>query len=235
LNAPETEVVCITGTSKGIGAYLAEHFSKAGYLVEGCSRSTVESSLENYHHNIVDVTDENQVKRTLMDIERRHQRLDILINNAGIASMNHILLTPVGVIEKILATNFLGTFLFCREAAKIMRKRRYGRIVNFSTVAVPLRLEGEAIYAASKSAVVTFTQILAKEVASFGITCNVIQPSPIETDLIRNVPKEKIEHIIQQLTIKRLGKFEDIANVVDFYVRRESDYITGQVITLGGI
>ena len=171
----------------------------------------------------------------LMDIEKRHQRLDILINNAGIASMNHILLTPAGVVEKIFATNFMGTFLFCREAAKIMRKRQYGRIVNFSTVAVPLHLEGEAIYAASKSAVVTFTQILAKEVASFGITCNAVQPSPIETDLIRNVPKEKIEKIIGQLTIKRLGKFEDVANVIDFFVRRESDYITGQVITLGGV
>lgn len=232
---PDAEVVCITGTSKGIGAYLVEHYSKLGYLVEGCSRTPVERQLENYRHHTIDITDESQVRRMLIDIEKRHQRLDILINNAGIASMNHILLTPTGVVEKIFATNFMGTFLFCREAAKIMRKRKYGRIVNFSTVAVPLHLEGEAIYAASKSAVVTFTQILAKEVASFGITCNAVQPSPIETDLIRNVPKEKIDKIIGQLTIKRLGRFEDVANVIDFLVRRESEYITGQVITLGGV
>lgn len=231
----EAEVVCITGTSKGIGAYLAEHFVKRGFLVEGCSRTPVARQYTNYHHHCVDVTDERQVKAMLLDIERRHQRLDILINNAGIASMNHILLTPVGTVEEIMRTNFIGTFLLCREAAKIMRKRKYGRIVNFSSVAVPLRLEGEAIYAASKSAVVTFTQILAKELAQFGITCNVVQPSPIETDLIRNVPKEKIENIIAQLTIKRRGTFEDVVNVVDFFVRRESDYITGQVITLGGV
>jgi 3-oxoacyl-[acyl-carrier protein] reductase len=95
-------------------------------------------------------------------------------------------------------------------------------------------LEGEAIYAASKSAVVTLTQILARELADFGITCNVVAPTPIETDLIRNVPKEKIDRIVQQLAIKRLGRFEDVANVIDFFVRPESDYITGQVIYLGG-
>lgn len=231
----ESEVVCITGSSKGIGLYLTSHFLQNGYLVEGCSRSSIEFQHQNYRHHCVDITDESQVKKMLVDIERRHQRLDILINNAGIASMNHILLTPASVVEKIMRTNFLGTFLFCREAAKIMRKKKYGRIVNFSTVAVPLHLEGEAIYAASKSAVVTFTQTMARELASFGITCNVIQPSPIETDLIRNVPKEKIDKIIEQLTIKRLGNFDDVANVVDFFIRRESDYITGQVITLGGI
>jgi 3-oxoacyl-[acyl-carrier protein] reductase len=79
------------------------------------------------------------------------------------------------------------------------------------------------------------TQVLARELAEFGITCNVVGPTPIETDLISGVPKEKIERLVKRLPIQRLGRFEDVANVVDFFVRPESDYITGQVIYLGGV
>jgi 3-oxoacyl-[acyl-carrier protein] reductase len=228
-------VVLITGTRKGIGRYLAQHFVRKGGVVEGCSRSAPDWELENYTHHCLDVVDESQVKAMLSSIRKRHGRLDILINNAGIASMNHILLTPAATVDRLLATNFRGTFLLCREAAKLMRRRRYGRIVNLSTVAVPLRLEGESIYAASKSAVVTFSQILARELADSGITCNVVAPTPIETDLIQGVPKEKIDQIVSQLAIKRMGRYEDVANVIDFFVKPESDYITGQVINLGGV
>lgn len=231
----DAQVVVITGTRKGIGRHLAEHFVRRGAVVEGCSRSAPDWQLDNYTHHRVDVADEAQVKSMLSSIRKRLGRLDVLINNAGVASMNHALLTPAATVEHIMATNVLGTFLFCREAAKLMRKRRFGRIINLSTVAVPLKLEGEAIYAASKSAVVTLTQILARELADFGITCNAVGPTPIETDLIRNVPKDKIDLIIEQLSIKRLGRFEDVSNVIDFFVKPESDYITGQVIYLGGV
>jgi 3-oxoacyl-[acyl-carrier protein] reductase len=231
----DIEVVLITGTRKGIGRHLAEHFVRQGARVEGCSRTTPEWELENYTHHSLDVVDEAQVKALFSSIRKRHGRLDILINNAGVASMNHILLTPVATVERIMATNFRGTFLMCREAAKLMRRRRYGRIVNIGTIAVPMHLEGEAIYAASKSAVVTFSRILARELADSGITCNVVAPTPIETDLIRGVPREKIDSIVERLAVKRLGRFEDVANVIDFFVKPESDYITGQVIYLGGV
>ena len=91
--------------------------------------------------------------------------IDILINNAGIASMNHSLLTTIDTVKNILNTNYTATFLFCREAAKSMQKKKFGRIVNSSTVAFPLSLDGEAIYASSKAAVVSLTKILAKEFA----------------------------------------------------------------------
>jgi 3-oxoacyl-[acyl-carrier protein] reductase len=232
---PDHKVILITGTRKGIGRALAEHYISQGYAVEGCSRSDPGWEHALYRHHKLDVANEAQVKAMLVDIEKRNKRLDVLINNAGIASMNHILLTPLETVERIINTNFMGTFLLCREAAKLMRKNRFGRIVNIGTVAVPLRLEGEAIYAASKGAVMTLTQILAKELAIFGITCNMVQPTPIETDLIRNVPQEKIDLIISQLAIKRLGRFEDVANVIDFFIRPESEYVTGQVVNLGGV
>jgi 3-oxoacyl-[acyl-carrier protein] reductase len=225
----------ITGTRKGIGRYLAEYYVKNGYLVEGCSRKKPDWSLPNYYHHTIDITDENQIKEMFSKIQERHGRLDICINNAGIASMNHILLTPLNVVEKILSTNLTGTILSCRESAKLMKKRKFGRIINFGTIAVPMRLQGEAVYAASKSAVVTFTQIIAKEIADFGITCNVIGPTPIETDLIKSVPKSKIDDILKNQAIKRRGKFQDVVNVVDFFIKPESDYITGQVIYLGGV
>ncbi|MBE2239241.1 MAG: SDR family oxidoreductase [Caldilineaceae bacterium] len=228
-------VVLITGARKGIGRYLAEHYVRRGAQVVGCSRSEPDWSLEHYTHFCVDVTHEADVRKMVTSVHKRFGRLDVLVNNAGIASMNHVLLTPAATAERIFATNVQGVFLLCREAAKVMQRRRYGRIVNISTVAAPLHLEGEALYAASKSAVVTFTQILAREVAAYGITANVVAPTPIETDLIRAVPQEKIDAIINRLAVKRLGRFEDVANVIDFFVRPESDYITGQVITLGGV
>lgn len=230
----DREVALITGTRKGIGRFLVEHFIKKGVLVEGCSRQPVDWTLPGYIHHIADVTDEAQVKAMFSSIKKRQGRLNIAINNAGIASMNHFLLMPGETATKIIATNLYGTFLICRESAKFMKKHGYGRIVNFSTIAVPMRLEGEAIYAASKSAVVTFTQVIARELAGFGITCNAVGPAPIETDLIRGVPSDKIERLVNQLAIKRMGRFEDVANVIDFFVRPESSAVTGQVIYLGG-
>ena len=230
----DREVMIITGTRKGIGRYLSEYYIGGGYIVAGCSRGEATLQSDSYEHFCLDVTDESAVKKMVRSVYQKHNRIDILINNAGIASLNHVLLTPMASVEKIFATNVYGTFLFCREVAKLMSKRDYGRIVNFSTIAVPLKLEGEAIYAASKNAVVGLTQVLAKELAAFNITCNSVGPTPVETDLIRSVPKEKIQGIVDSLAVKRLGTFKDISNVIDFFISRSSGYVTGQTIYLGG-
>ncbi|MCB1069038.1 MAG: SDR family oxidoreductase [Verrucomicrobia bacterium] len=232
---PTQSVMLITGTRKGIGKFLVEYYTQRGYLVEGCSRETPDWTCQGYHHHCTDVADEAGVQAMMNDIRKRQGRLDILINNAGIASMNHCLLTPIATAERIFRTNFIGSFLLLRESAKLMKKNRYGRIVNMGTVATPMKLEGESMYAASKAAVVNMTQVLAHELAPFGVTCNVVGPTPIETDLIRGVPKQKIQAILDRLAVKRLGHFEDVTNVIDFFIRPESDYITGQVVYLGGV
>jgi 3-oxoacyl-[acyl-carrier protein] reductase len=230
----DRQVVLVTGARRGIGRKLVEHFLARGSCVEGCSREPAGWEARDYTHHEVDVTDEAAVKGLVSAVQRRHGRLDVLVNNAGIASMNHAILTPVDTVERIMATNFIGSFLVSREAAKLMMRRRWGRIVNLTTVAVPMRLAGEAAYAASKAAVEMLTRVLARELGELGITCNAVGPTPIDTDLIRGVPKKKIDEIVAALAVKRLGRFEDVVNVVDFFVRPESEYVTGQVVYLGG-
>lgn len=228
-------VTVITGTRKGIGRYLAERYVEQGHTVIGCSRGAAEWQATGYTHFPLDVADEAAVQRMFTDIRRTHGKVDHLIANAGTAAMNHSLLTPASTVQKLLATNVLGTFLFCREAAKLMKAARYGRIVTFTTVAVGLKLEGEAAYVASKAAVLSLTQVLARELAEFGITVNAVGPTPIDTDLIRAVPKDKIDRLVERQAIRRLGTFDDVANVVDFFLRKESGFVTGQNLYLGGV
>jgi 3-oxoacyl-[acyl-carrier protein] reductase len=231
----ERQVMVITGTRKGIGRFLAEYYAQHGYDVVGCSRASSDLQLTGYQHHCLDVADEPAVKSMFLEISKKYGRVDVLINNAGIASMNHSLLTPMSTAQKLVNTNFLGTFLFCRESAKIMQRQRFGRIVNFTTIATAFNLEGEAIYAATKAAVESLTRVLARELAQWQITVNAIGPTPIKTDLTRSIPQAKLDELIARQAIPRFGELRDILNVVDFFIRPESDFVTAQIIYLGGV
>lgn len=235
MTASDRPVMLVTGARKGIGRFLAEHYLAKGYLVEGCSRGAPDLKDSSYQHHEVDVADERGVRNMVANITKRHGRIDVVLNNAAIASMNHVLLTPAKSANRMLEVNVTGTMLVCRDTAKVMMRRRYGRIVNFTTIVAPIALAGEAVYAASKSAVVTFTRILAFELGQWGITCNSFGATPIMTDMIKGVPKDKVDAVVNGLAIKRLGTPQDCANVCDFFVSPASDNITGQVIYLGGV
>ena len=229
------KVILITGARKGIGKELAEYYLSLGCNVIGCSRGPGTIVNSGYRHYELDVSNEKDVVKMVRAVKKEFERIDILLNNAGIASMNHFLTTPYQTVQNIFNTNFFGTFLFSREVSKVMMRQKFGRIVNYTTVASALRLEGEAIYAASKGAIENFTQTISKEVAPYNITVNAIGPTPVETDLIKAVPKDKIADLLDKQAIKRFGTFEDIKNVIDFFIDDKSNFITGQIIYLGGI
>ena len=230
----DSQILLITGASKGIGRALGEYYAAAGHTVIGCSRNAPDTA-PTFQLLTCDVTSEADVKDMLRQIRKEHGQLDAVINNAGAASMNHSLLTPGDTFQRLMEINTLGTFLVSREAAKLMRKAKVGRIVNFSTVAVSLSLEGECAYVAAKSGVEALTRVMSKELADLNVTVNCVGPTPIETDLIRNVPKDKLEALVERQAIKRMGRFEDVINVVDFFLRPESDFVTGQTVYLGGV
>ena len=228
-------VALVTGAGRGIGRALAEHLLDHGYQVVGCSRREAGWAADGFLHLRADVTDESAVKALFREIKRRQGRLDVVINNAAVASMNHVLLTPAASVQKMLSVNVTGTFLVSRESAKLMRKRGYGRIVNISSMAVPLRLAGQAGYVASKAAVESLSQVMARELAEYGITVNVIGPSPIDTDMLRGLPKDKVKYLVGNMPVQRMGTYADVANVLDFFLGQGSDAVTGQVVYLGGI
>ena len=211
----------ITGTSRGIGKYLASQYLARGHTVYGISRTSPDLQGD-YTHIFEDLTDFDKI--------RIPKGIDVLINNAGRASMNHALLTPTETIRQIMDLNYTATFVMCREAAK----RKVKRIINFSTIAVPLNLEGEAAYASSKAAVEQLTKILAREFAEFGITVNAVGPSLIKTALTDRVPKKKLQAIINRQAKKRWADMGDVFQVVDFFINA-SDMVTGQTIYLGGL
>ena len=226
--------ILITGATRGIGQSLAEHYLARGATVIGCGRGESSIEHERYLHHALDVTDEDAVNDLFSMLRDRFGSVDAIINNAGIASMNLVALTPAHVARRIMDTNFMGTFLFTHAGIRLLRRASAPRIVNVTTVAVPLGLEGEAVYAASKSAVETFTRITAREVGAYGITCNAIGPSPIRTALTRNVPQEKLEHLVKRQAVPRWAEPGDVANVVDFFLSPCSGMVTGQVMYLGG-
>jgi 3-oxoacyl-[acyl-carrier protein] reductase len=214
---------------------LAQHYLAAGDEVIGCGRTPSTIDHPRYTHRLVDVTEADEIEQFFGEMGSRPGKFNALINNAGIASMNALALTPLDTARRIMDTNLLGAFSFTRAAVRILRGVESARIVNFTSVAVPMLIEGEAIYAASKSAVETFTRISARELAPFGITCNAVGPSPIKTGLLNGVPEKKLKKLIDRQAIQRWAIPEDVVNVVDFFLRPESSMVTGQVIYLGGV
>jgi 3-oxoacyl-[acyl-carrier protein] reductase len=227
-------VIVITGTRKGIGRYLAEYYLGKGHTVIGCSRGESDLKAEKYRHFSADVSDEKSVNEFAKSVRKEFPAVDVLINNAGWASMNHFMLTPVEVAKRLMEINYLGAYQCIRAFVNLLKKTGHPRIVNFSSLGVPLVIAGELPYIASKSAVEYLTKGLAKELSQFNITVNAVGPTPIDTDLISHVPKAKIDALLEQQAIHRMGTPSDVANVIDFFINPASDYITGQIIYLGG-
>jgi 3-oxoacyl-[acyl-carrier protein] reductase len=226
--------VLITGGRRGLGEALARHCLARGDEVTTCARREMTSLGPRHRHHVADLADPAAVDQLIAKVREEPGYLDALINNAGVASMNALALTPVETVQRILRTNVEGTILMSRAAIRLLRRSTAGRIVNLSTVAVPLRLPGEAVYAASKAAVELFTRVAAREFGDLGVTCNAVGPSPVATDLTAGVPAEKLNRLIEQQAIRRWATAEDVINVIEFFLSPSSQMVTGQIVYLGG-
>jgi 3-oxoacyl-[acyl-carrier protein] reductase len=184
----------ITGTSQGLGLALAERLLADGWTVHGFARSPQPLAHERFTAHVVDITDEAAVRVAVASVANAGQ-IDLLINNAGTASMNALLLTPAAVAERLMRVNYLGTFHCLQAVGKVMVRQRVGRVINVTTVAVPLSLEGEAAYVASKAAVEALTKVAARELAASGIIVSAVGFGPIDTQLTRAVPKAALAKI----------------------------------------
>jgi 3-oxoacyl-[acyl-carrier protein] reductase len=232
----EKRVALITGSSRGIGRHLVQHLVARDFEVVGCSRSAVETmEAANYTHVVADVGLEEDIAKLFRAIRTKYGRLDIVINNAAVnPAIGLSMLTTRSAATETLMTNVLGTFSVSREAAKLMMRGKWGRIVNFSSMAARHEVAGEAIYSASKAAVQTLTRVMAKEFYRYGITCNAIAPAAIETDMMNAVPRDALREVLARNAIPEMGRLEDVSNAVDWLIQPESQAVTGQVIFLGG-
>lgn len=229
----ERKVIIITGTSSGIGLDLAKHYSDLGLQVVGASRRDSQFSHPNYTHMNVDVTKELEVRKFVTEIRKIFGRVDILVCNAGVVQSSLLAsVTPLDIAKEFIDTHFIGTFLVCREVSKIMIKQKFGRIINVSTIGVPLHLAGTAAYSASKAAVVEFTKVLANELAPLGITCNVLSPSLFLSEGATKMGSPWAEKLLKLQTITRMANARDFSNAISFFASDESDLITGQVLNL---
>jgi 3-oxoacyl-[acyl-carrier protein] reductase len=202
-----------------------------GYRVVGLGRNP--DGKAPFEIRTADVADSESVATVLKDL-RRDNSVYALINAAGIASMNLVVTTPAETIKRIIETNLLGTIFCSQQIAPALIKRGNGRIINFSTLGVPLAIKGEAIYIASKAGVEGFTRVFARELAPHGVTVNAIAPGPIDTALIAKVPKAKVDAVVAQQIIPRQGTPVDVWNIVSMLLAPEASMISGAVLNVGG-
>jgi 3-oxoacyl-[acyl-carrier protein] reductase len=229
------KVVAITGARKGLGRMVADYLLKKGASVVGLSRGEPSLVDASYRNISVDVGDEAAVRDAFIEIARSYGRLDIVVNNAAVLTSIHALLMPAPRAEEMVRTNLLGTLYVSREGAKIMKKGRFGRIINIGSMAATLEPIGDSVYAATKTGAMTLAAVLAKEFAGYGITVNTLGVTAIETDMLGQLPRDRVEQVVANLPIPRLASPDDVFNVIDFFASPRSSYITAQTVFLGGV
>ena len=237
------KTVLVTGGSRGIGKAIAQKLAETSNVAVGYSNSKeqaveVVNSIQANGGNAIavqiDVTDNDSVEKCVELIEKEFSSVEILVNNAGITKDNIFPRLKQDDWDSVIDTNLTGSFRASQRAIKGMMKNKWGRIVFISSVAGISGNMGQSNYAASKAGMIGLAKTISKELGSRNITSNVIAPGYIDTDMTSFLNDEQKEEIIGQLSIKRVGKPEDIANMVAFLCSDESEYITGQVFPVDG-
>ncbi|HKP58858.1 MAG TPA: beta-ketoacyl-ACP reductase [Polyangiales bacterium] len=238
------KVAVITGGFRGLGRSMAQALGNAGaYVVaadvlpEDVGQETLRLLSESGGKGELkrlDVTHGEQVDEALKELHKRLGRLDIVVNNAGIARDNLLLRVSDEDIQKTFAVNVTGAINCARSAVRLMMRAKTGRIINLASVVAELGNPGQTVYSASKAALIGLTKTLAREYASRGITVNAVAPGFIDTDMTKNLPEDAKKYMIEQIPLARIGKPEDVAAAVLFLCTDEASYITGQVLRVNG-
>jgi 3-oxoacyl-[acyl-carrier protein] reductase len=237
------KIAIVTGASRGIGAAIAERLAKDGFTVvinyagsqaeAEALAARIEAAGGRALSAKADVSDPDAVRRMFDAAETAFGGVDVLVNNAGIMQLSSIADADDASFDRMIAVNLKGTFNGLREAAR--RLRNGGRIVNFSTSVVGLKLENYGVYAATKAAVETMTAILSKELRGRNITVNAVAPGPTATDLfLSGKSPELIERMSRMAPLERLGQPADIAGTVAFLAGPDGGWINGQVLRANG-
>ncbi len=235
----------ITGGSRGIGKKVAEKFAQKGYnlVINYVSDNTnikelVQELKQEDNQEIMfikaDVTDFISCEQLVKQAIEKFGKIDVLVNNAGITKDNLLARMKEEEFDKVIEVNLKGTFNMTKNVVPFMMKKRYGKIVNISSVVGVSGNAGQCNYAASKAGIIGFTKSLAKELASRNILANCIAPGFITTDMTAVLSEEVKEKIAEQIPLKKMGTAEEVANAVYFLANEENTYITGQVLNVDG-
>ena len=225
----------VTGSRRGVGRLIAEHLLKHGARVAGFARGESTFEHPNYVHFQVDVGDPAAVQKGFAALKKITDTVHIVVNNAAVLTSQYAMIMPPAAAQAMINTNLLGTFMVSREASKMMRKAKWGRIINIGSMAASLEPIGDSVYAACKAGVSTLANVMARELAPLNVTCNTLGVSGIKSDMLDQLPKEKIAAVIAGLPLPRFAEPDDILNVIDFFASDRSSYITAQTVFLGGV
>lgn len=228
--------ILITGASRGLGRGLVERLLAAGAIVSGCSRQASDLEHPNYTHFVVDIGDEASVVAMFKEIAALKVPLTLLINNAGVSQASLGILTRAANAEDIVRTNLLGTFFVSREALKLMQRQKYGRVVNFSSINVPLGSAGSSLYNASKAGVEAFSSVLARECGNADITINTLGLSLVNNSGMLEALGEKAVSAKQSNMLKpKVLEVDEILHAVNFFASPLARNMTCQTIYFGGL
>ena len=239
----QNKIAIVTGASQGIGKTTAELFSRSGAHVVCIARNeekikdlvnTISKNGHSASYISCDISDGNLFQNTIKSIISDYAKIDILINNAGITRDSLVLRMKDHQWDEVLNTNLKGAFYGTKSVLRSMIKNKYGRIINITSIVGLQGNSGQSNYSASKAGLIGFSQSVAKEVASRGITINCIAPGWIGTEMTNDLPQDTKSEIIKNIPIGKTGTTEDIAYTALFLASKESKYITGQTITVDG-